>query len=131
MTDDTLLFQKVMGLLIGGAIGDAFGIRVEMMHYLDIEEQYGRIEHFDPIPWRTPSKQPPGEQWNPFGVQPQNEQGCVERLVRVRQRAGGPMFNDGAGAKILEEISAPGCLRGCQIVASYFDRLARPSFASV
>jgi len=75
MTDDTLLFQKVMGLLAGGAIGDAFGIRVEMMHYLDIQEQYGRIEHFDPIPWRTPSRQPPAEQWNPFGVQPQNEGG--------------------------------------------------------
>ncbi len=71
----SLLYQKVFGLLIGGAIGDAFGIRVEMMHYLDIQEQYGHIEHFDPIPWRTPSKQPPGEQWNPFGVQPQNEQG--------------------------------------------------------
>jgi hypothetical protein len=69
------LYQKVFGLLAGGAIGDAFGIRLEMMHYRDIEEQYGRVEHFDPIPWRTPSRQPPGEQWNPFGVQPQNEQG--------------------------------------------------------
>ncbi|RPJ50058.1 MAG: ADP-ribosylglycohydrolase family protein [Chloroflexi bacterium] len=69
------LYQKVFGLLAGGAIGDAFGIRVEMMHYKDIEEQYGRVEHFDPIPWRTPSKQPPGELWNPFGVQPKNEQG--------------------------------------------------------
>ncbi len=71
----TQLFQKVFGLLAGGAIGDAFGIRVEMMHYLDIEEQYGWVDHFGPLPPRKPSKQPAFEQWNPFGVQMQNEQG--------------------------------------------------------
>jgi len=73
--DGTLLFQKVFGLLTGCAIGDAFGIRVEMMHYLDIEEQYGRVDHFEPLPPRKPSKQPAIEQWQPFGVQPQNELG--------------------------------------------------------
>ncbi|MBE3143149.1 MAG: ADP-ribosylglycohydrolase family protein, partial [Planctomycetes bacterium] len=72
---ETVLFHKVFGLLAGGAIGDAFGIRVEMMHYLDIEEQYGRVDHFGPLPPRKPSKQPASERWNPFGVQLQNEQG--------------------------------------------------------
>jgi hypothetical protein len=70
---DTLLFQKIFGLLAGGAIGDAFGIRVEMMHYLDIEEQYGHVTHFDPLPKRKPSRQPPAEQWQPFGAQMQVE----------------------------------------------------------
>jgi ADP-ribosylglycohydrolase len=73
--DNTFLFQKVFGLLAGCAIGDAFGIRVEMMHYLDIEEQYGRIDHFGPLPPRKPSKQPAIEQWQPFDVQLQSEQG--------------------------------------------------------
>lgn len=73
--EEPTLYQKVFGLLAGGSIGDAFGIRVEMMHYLDIEEQYGKVEHFGPLPWRKPSKQPPLEQWNPFGVQIKDEDG--------------------------------------------------------
>lgn len=73
--EEPTLYQKVFGLLAGGSIGDAFGIRTEMMHYLDIEEQYGRIEHFGPLPPRKPSKQPPSERWNPFGVQMQVEDG--------------------------------------------------------
>ena len=73
--DKTALYQKVFGLLAGGAIGDAFGIRVEMMHYLDIEEQYGRVKHFGPLPPRKPSRQPLSEQWHPFGVQMQGEGG--------------------------------------------------------
>jgi hypothetical protein len=73
--DDPTLYQKVLGLLAGGSIGDAFGIRLEMMHYLDIEEQYGRVEHFGPLAPRQPSKQPPSERWNPFGVQIQVEDG--------------------------------------------------------
>jgi ADP-ribosylglycohydrolase len=67
--DDTSLFKKIFGSLVGGAIGDAFGIRVEMMHYLDIKDQYGWITHFDDIPWRNESKQSQLERWNPFGVQ--------------------------------------------------------------
>ena len=41
------LFKKIYGSLLGGTIGDAFGIRVEMMHYLDIQEQYGAVTHSD------------------------------------------------------------------------------------
>ncbi|MHA1279849.1 MAG: ADP-ribosylglycohydrolase family protein, partial [Candidatus Helarchaeota archaeon] len=44
------LFNKIFGWLVGGAIGDAFGIRVEMMHYRDIKEQYGWVTHFDDLP---------------------------------------------------------------------------------
>jgi ADP-ribosylglycohydrolase len=69
---ETLLFKKVYGCIIGAAIGDAFGIRVEMMHYRDIAAQYGRVEHFGLLPPRRPSEQPPLERWNPFAVQMQN-----------------------------------------------------------
>ena len=55
------LFNKIYGCLVGGSIGDAFGIRVEMMHYLDIKEQYGWVTHFDDLPPRKPSSQPPLE----------------------------------------------------------------------
>lgn len=75
MPEESQLYKKVYGCLIGGAIGDAFGIRVEMMHYRDIEAQYGRISHFEPLPPRQPSQESPLECWNPFGVQPQNVEG--------------------------------------------------------
>jgi ADP-ribosylglycohydrolase len=67
--EEISLFKKIFGCLVGGAIGDAFGIRVEMMHYLDIKEQYGWVTHFEDIPWRKESTQSPLERWNPFGVQ--------------------------------------------------------------
>jgi len=63
------LYKKIYGCLVGGAIGDAFGIRVEMMHYRDIEAQYGRVTHFDGLPPRRPSREPPLERWHPFGPQ--------------------------------------------------------------
>jgi hypothetical protein len=69
------LYQKVFGCLVGGAIGDAFGIRVEMMHYRDIEAQYGQVTHFERLPPRQPSEQSPLERWYPFGVQPANVDG--------------------------------------------------------
>jgi hypothetical protein len=69
------LFKKIFGSLVGGAIGDAFGIRVEMMHYLDIKEQYGWVTHFEGLPPRQPSKQSPLERWNPIGIQMGNVDG--------------------------------------------------------
>lgn len=63
------LFKKIFGCLVGGAIGDAFGIRVEMMHYLDIKEQYGWVTHFDELPPRQHSTRSPLERWNPIGIQ--------------------------------------------------------------
>ena len=73
--ENVSLFKKIFGCLVGGAIGDAFGIRVEMMHYLDIKEQYGWVTHFDDLPHRQPSSQPPLERWNPLGVQMGYEEG--------------------------------------------------------
>jgi ADP-ribosylglycohydrolase len=64
---DSRLYKKVYGSLLGGAIGDAFGIRTEFMHHRDIERQYGRVTHFDPLPPRLPSKEPPLERFNAFG----------------------------------------------------------------
>jgi hypothetical protein len=66
---EDILFKKILGCLVGGAIGDAFGIRVEMMHYLDIKDQYGWVDHFEDLPPRKPSSQSQLERWNPFGVQ--------------------------------------------------------------
>lgn len=39
--DNTLLYQKIYGSLIGGAIGDAFGGPIECMHYKFIRKLYG------------------------------------------------------------------------------------------
>ncbi len=72
---DDILYKKIFGCLVGGAIGDAFGIRVEMMHYLDIKEQYGWVTHFNDLPPRKATAQSPLECWNPFGVQMGNVDG--------------------------------------------------------
>jgi hypothetical protein len=69
------LFKKIFGCLVGGAIGDAFGIRVEMMHYLDIKKQYGGVTHFDDLPPRKATTQSPLERWNPFGIQMDDDDG--------------------------------------------------------
>lgn len=74
MTHSTLL-DKVYGCLLGAAIGDAFGIRVEMMHFRDIEAQYGRVTHFDSLPRREPTTEPALEHFNPFGEQMELEDG--------------------------------------------------------
>ena len=69
------LFKKIFGSLVGGAIGDAFGIRVEMMHYLDIKEQYGLVTHFDELPSRRASNQSLLERWNPMAPEMGNVDG--------------------------------------------------------
>ena len=60
------LYNKILGTLVGGSIGDAYGIRLEMMHYLDIQEQYGKVEHFGPLAPRKPSSRSPLELYYPF-----------------------------------------------------------------
>jgi ADP-ribosylglycohydrolase len=58
--DETLLFKKVYGALIGAAIGDAIGGPVEFWHHKDIEKKYGildkllpyGIEPSDHGPWK-------------------------------------------------------------------------------
>ncbi len=63
---DTALYNKVFGYLVGTAIGDAFCYRTELMHYRDIEAQYGRVTHFDELPPRQASHEPPLERANMF-----------------------------------------------------------------
>jgi len=86
------LFDKVYGWLLGGAIGDAFGIRTEMMHYRDIEAQYGRVTHFDHLPARKP-KAPALERFLPFGV-PMELEGGFHPLGRWSGEAGVPTTRD-------------------------------------
>ncbi len=87
MQEDNL-FKKIFGCLVGGAIGDAFGIRVEMMHYLDIQEQYGWVDHFNDLPPRKAPKHSPLERWNPMGVQMSNVDG-FHPLGRWSDQVGG------------------------------------------
>lgn len=61
------LRDGIRGAILGAAIGDAFAIRTEFMHYRDIEAQYGRIEHFEWLPPRRAGAEPRLESWNPFG----------------------------------------------------------------
>jgi hypothetical protein len=58
-----------------GVVGNAFGIRMEMMHYRDIKAQYGRVTHLDALPSRQSSQQSPLERFYPFGVQMGAEEG--------------------------------------------------------
>ena len=43
----TTFFQKAVGSLVGGLIGDAIGTPAESMPYTEIEEKYGWIADFD------------------------------------------------------------------------------------
>jgi ADP-ribosylglycohydrolase len=40
---EKLIFEKIYGCLIGGAIGDALGAPVEGWNYWEIREKYGRL----------------------------------------------------------------------------------------
>lgn len=64
---DARLHDHIRGAILGSAIGDAFCIRTEFMHFRDIEAQYGLFDHFEWLPPRKPGTQPPGESWHPFG----------------------------------------------------------------
>ena len=115
------LYDKIFGCLVGGALGDAFGIRVEMMHYKDIEEQYGVVDHFDSIPWRKPSKQPLLEQWNPFGVQMKNE-GGFHPLGRWSRETGA--YTDDTRYKLLvcrAILRKGGPITGRDLAAEFFN----------
>ena len=43
----SLFYEKTLGSLMGGLIGDAMGTPTEAMHYTDIEKKYGWIDDFD------------------------------------------------------------------------------------
>ena len=42
----TVFFQKALGSLIGGLIGDAIGTPTENMRYPEIEKQFGWVADF-------------------------------------------------------------------------------------
>ncbi len=48
MLDESTLFKKVFGCIVGGAIGDALGAPVENCHYKQIQETYGVLQDFVP-----------------------------------------------------------------------------------
>ena len=67
---ESKLFNKVYGCLVGGAIGDAMGIVVEMMHYQDIADQFGQVAGFLPRQRKQRGDRPFYEtiklDWRPF-----------------------------------------------------------------
>jgi hypothetical protein len=94
------LYGKVLGTVAGCALGDAFGIRTEMMHYKDIEEQYGRITHFDSLPPRRPSERPIAERWHPFGPKPVIQPGHFHPGGRWGHEVG--VYTDDTRFRLLE-----------------------------
>ncbi|WP_238749816.1 ADP-ribosylglycohydrolase family protein [Neolewinella maritima] len=57
---DTVLYDKILGSLIGSAIGDAMGAPTEMWSQTDISEEYGYVDSLDLV-LREPSPEGP---WN-------------------------------------------------------------------
>ncbi|MBC6994224.1 ADP-ribosylglycohydrolase family protein [Neolewinella lacunae] len=55
---DSLLYDKILGSLVGSAIGDAMGAPTEMWHYDDISEAYGYVDSLDLV-LREPSPEGP------------------------------------------------------------------------
>lgn len=55
---DTVLYDKVLGMLLGSAIGDAMGAPTEMWWRGQIEEEYGYVDSFE-IVLREPSAEGP------------------------------------------------------------------------
>lgn len=45
--NNSRMYEKVLGCLLGGLIGDAMGAPVEDMHYADIEKKYGLVDDFE------------------------------------------------------------------------------------
>jgi len=57
---DSLLYDKVLGSLVGSAIGDAMGAPTEMWNPADINHEYGYVDSLDMV-LREPSPEGP---WN-------------------------------------------------------------------
>ncbi len=47
MNNNSVFYDKTLGALLGGLIGDAMGTPTENMHYQKIEEKYGWVDSFD------------------------------------------------------------------------------------
>ncbi|MCP9235815.1 ADP-ribosylglycohydrolase family protein [Lewinella sp. JB7] len=57
---DSLLYDKILGSLVGSAIGDAMGAPTEMWNQPDISDEYGHVDSLDLV-LREPSPEGP---WN-------------------------------------------------------------------
>ncbi|PHI19651.1 ADP-ribosylglycohydrolase [Lewinellaceae bacterium SD302] len=64
---ETVLYDKVFGMLVGSAIGDALGAPTEMWLRGQIEEEYGFVDSFD-IVLREPSAEGPWGRNLPAGA---------------------------------------------------------------
>lgn len=60
--NNTQLFDKIYGSLMGFAAGDALGVPVEEMHYKNIKKQYGSVRTMLPVKPRLLGGQPHYEQ---------------------------------------------------------------------
>lgn len=67
--DNSLLYRKVYGCIMGGACGDAMGAPPENMHYLDIEAQFGHVEGFEEFVMPEHREHPPYEVIDKFDQQ--------------------------------------------------------------
>ena len=47
MNNNSVFYDRTLGALLGGLIGDAMGTPTENMHYQKIEEKYGWVDSFD------------------------------------------------------------------------------------
>lgn len=55
---DSVLYDKILGSLVGSAIGDAMGAPTEMWNQWDISEEYGHVDSLDLV-LREPSPEGP------------------------------------------------------------------------
>jgi len=72
--EETQLYKKIYGCIMGGACGDALGAPLENMHCLDIEAQFGHVEGFRPFVTPGEGEHSPYEVIDKFG---QQEPHCV------------------------------------------------------
>jgi len=64
---DSVLYDKVLGSLVGSAIGDAMGAPTEMWSQWDIREEYGHVDSLDLV-LREPSPEGPWDYNLPPGA---------------------------------------------------------------
>ena len=64
---DSVLYDKVLGCLVGSAIGDAMGAPTEMWNQIDIRNEYGHVDSLDLV-LREPSPEGPWDYNLPPGA---------------------------------------------------------------
>ena len=89
--EDSALFSKIYGGLIGAAVGDALGGPVEGLDYPEIERLHGRVERMLPYD-KAPSEH--GQFTNEAGV----EQSLISNDLTHDQRC--DLFLERTGVRI-------------------------------